>query len=305
MSSEQREDKIFVSVIIPVLNDALGLRNCLQALFNQTVSRDLYEVLVVDNGAIESRLIKDVVSSFSGTVYLQEPRVSSYAARNRGISTARGNVFVFVDADCVPAKDFIESGCKYFQHSDGYLMLAGRIDVFCVDRDRPTAVELHEIVFAFPQKFYIEKMHFAVTANMWTSRKVFDKVGIFSGDLLSGGDRYFGEQAFSQGIRQTFAGDVIVRHAARHSFRDLARMYVRIVGGDRDRRLIRRQSKLLFMVDILFDGGIFLRQSVCSWRTYRLKSFRERIVVVGIALCVLFVRVKERFRLFFGGVSVQ
>ena len=41
----------FVSVIIPVYNDTERLKRCLGALENQTYPKNLYEVVVVDNGS--------------------------------------------------------------------------------------------------------------------------------------------------------------------------------------------------------------------------------------------------------------
>lgn len=40
-----------VSVIVPVLNDNERLHACLQALEAQTYPKELYEVVVVDNGS--------------------------------------------------------------------------------------------------------------------------------------------------------------------------------------------------------------------------------------------------------------
>jgi len=53
----------FVSVIIPVYNDSIRLRTCLQALEEQTYPQSSYEVIVVDNGSDES--IEPIVAEFS------------------------------------------------------------------------------------------------------------------------------------------------------------------------------------------------------------------------------------------------
>jgi glycosyltransferase involved in cell wall biosynthesis len=44
----------FISVIIPVFNDAEPLKTCLEALENQTYPKDLYEVIVIDNASDEN-----------------------------------------------------------------------------------------------------------------------------------------------------------------------------------------------------------------------------------------------------------
>lgn len=55
----------FVSVIVPVYNDARRLRICLEALENQKYPKSLYEIIVVDNASDEAEDIKGVVAQFS------------------------------------------------------------------------------------------------------------------------------------------------------------------------------------------------------------------------------------------------
>ena len=103
-------NKHFVSVIIPVYNDSARVKICLEALEKQTYPQNLYEVIVVDNASDEYPAIKDVVCQFSQAIAAYESRPGSYAARNKGISLAKGDIIAFTDADCIPAKNWIEKG---------------------------------------------------------------------------------------------------------------------------------------------------------------------------------------------------
>lgn len=100
--------KLFVSVIIPVLNDSERLKLCLEALEHQTYPKKLYEVIVVDNGSDQS--IGSVVSKFTQATATAESHPGSYVARNKGILIAQGDIIAFTDADCIPALDWIEKG---------------------------------------------------------------------------------------------------------------------------------------------------------------------------------------------------
>jgi len=40
-----------VSVIIPVYNDKRGIKKCLKSLLEQNYNKELYEIIIVDNGA--------------------------------------------------------------------------------------------------------------------------------------------------------------------------------------------------------------------------------------------------------------
>lgn len=89
---------------IPHLNDLPRLRACLAALERQTYPTDRYEVLVVDNGSDGE--VAAAVAAFPHAVLAREERRSSYAARNRGLSLARGAIIAFTDSDCIPASHF-------------------------------------------------------------------------------------------------------------------------------------------------------------------------------------------------------
>lgn len=70
----------FVLVVTPVLIDFERLKTCLKALVEQTHSKKLYEVIVVDKGSIDPL----VIQYQSSICYPREPSWL-YTARNKGI----------------------------------------------------------------------------------------------------------------------------------------------------------------------------------------------------------------------------
>ena len=85
-----------ISVIVPVYDDP-RLARCLDGLFDQTLPRERYEVLVVDNGPGDA--MRALTAAYPAE-YLVEATAGAYAARNRAIEKARGEILVFTDADC-------------------------------------------------------------------------------------------------------------------------------------------------------------------------------------------------------------
>ena len=218
-----------VSVIIPVFENAAGLRVCLDALSRQTVCRSRYEVIVVDNGSHAS--IECACRPYSGVIFSQEERRGSYAARNKGILLSQGQILAFTDSDCIPEPDWIERGVARLAAADGCAIVAGNIRVFLSDPSNPSSVELYESVFAFDVRRYVAVDKFGPTANLWTSRAVVDAIGPFNERLKSGGDFEWGQRAFHAGFIPCFAEDVIVRHPARRTFAELDRKLKRVAGG--------------------------------------------------------------------------
>ncbi|MER3456523.1 MAG: family 2 glycosyl transferase [candidate division GAL15 bacterium] len=100
-----------LSVVIPTYNRSAVLRVCLASLAVQTLPRDRFEVLVVDDGSTDDT--QDVVRGFQGTVnvrYLRQPsNRGRAAARNLGIQQAAGEVVVFVDSDVFATPQFLSA----------------------------------------------------------------------------------------------------------------------------------------------------------------------------------------------------
>jgi GT2 family glycosyltransferase len=99
------------SVVVPAYNAEATLRPCLGALQRQSVGREQYEVLVVDDGSTDATA--GIAGGFPVIVIRQRNRGPA-AARNHGARRAQGGIILFTDADCVPAEDWIEQMTKPF-----------------------------------------------------------------------------------------------------------------------------------------------------------------------------------------------
>lgn len=218
-----------VSVIIPVLDDAVRLATCLGALEQQSFAHG-FEVLVVDNGSSDDPVA--AVAKSTRARLLREPRRSSYAARNLGASMARGDILAFTDSDCVPAREWLARGVGHVEEASGPVFVGGPVDVFVRDPDRPTAAELYEAIHAFPQRRYVETLFFSVTANLLVPRHVFTGLGGFNGCLESGGDWEWGQRARQAGVRPVYADDVRVAHPSRRTIAEMNRKNRRRFEGD-------------------------------------------------------------------------
>ena len=107
------------SVIIPMYNAGETIRDCLNALENQT-HRD-FEVVVVDDGSKDDS--KRIVEEFAKATNLrfmilsQENRGPA-AARNLGVSKVSGDVVIFLDSDCISSKNWLAEMIKPFERGD-------------------------------------------------------------------------------------------------------------------------------------------------------------------------------------------
>jgi len=220
----------FVSIIIPTYRDWDRLRICLQRLSRQTYPADRIEVLVIDNevGAASPDVTKFRMGNLT---LLSEPQPGSYAARNRGIATARGEVLAFTDSDCIPDPTWIERGVNELIEHPEPARIGGGIDLVFDNELTLSTAEIYEKYCAFPQARYIARRGACVTANMFAWKWVFDRVGYFDTRMLSGGDMEWGRRAEASGYRILYAPSVKVTHPARGSYGDLRKKARRVGSG--------------------------------------------------------------------------
>lgn len=91
-----------ISVIVPCLNDAGFLAACLDALALQTRPAD--EVIVVDNGSTDATA---AVARAAGARVVDEPVRGIWPATATGFDAASGDLLARLDADSVPAPDWL------------------------------------------------------------------------------------------------------------------------------------------------------------------------------------------------------
>jgi glycosyltransferase involved in cell wall biosynthesis len=292
----------FVSVIIPIFNDPERLKLCLQALENQTYPRDLYEVIVVDNGSDEP--VEPIVAAFSQARAAYECIPSSYAARNKGISLARGEVLAFTDSDCIPALDWIEKGVFKLLDTSNCGLAGGDIKLFVQNPTHPTMAELYEQVTAFAQEKDIIERHYSATANLFTFRHVIEKVGTFNASTFkSTGDAEWGHRVFRQGYKLVYAAEACVAHPSRRSLFEIHKRATRIAGGVYDGRPKNQRSFLGVDRDLLKGLLPPIRTTIQVISDARLKGARQKAQAAFVVYFVKYSMALERFRLNLGGRS--
>ena len=298
--SNSNSSNNFVSVIIPVYNDSERLKLCLEALENQTYSKELYEVIVVDNASEED--LKSVISQFSQAKYAYEKEPGSYVARNQGILIAKGDILAFTDADCIPDSDWIEKGVANLLTTPDCGLAGGKIELFFKNPDKPTAVELFErIELNFSQKAKLEKYQFAMTANLFTFKSVIDKIGNFDSSLKSGGDRQWGQRVFAAGYKQVYAEDARVAHPARHTFPELHKRLTRLVGGGFDRLMSTNPSSMDIAKDMVDTFKPPFRSLYRAWKNENLNGSYQKLQFISVMFYARYIVLVEKFRLYFGG----
>jgi glycosyltransferase involved in cell wall biosynthesis len=283
-------DLPFVSVVVPTYNDARRLRTCLQALEQQTYPRSRYEVIVVDNGSDQP--VELVVAAFPQARLAFEPRRGSYAARNRGITLARGTVIAFTDSDCIPVPEWLAQGVRALLDAPGRGLVGGRIEQVCARPDRPTLVDRYAMLMTRRQRHHVEVDHFGETANVFTSTEVLERVGPFDAGLKARGDVVWGRRVHAAGYQVIYSELACVRHPT-PSLRELCTKVIRQTGGTYD---VGRDPAIAAFNETgsgSLDRGQLtrIRRETRSWRP------RDRLGVLAVWLLALLLARLELTRL--------
>lgn len=203
------------AIIIPHFDDAARLQRCLAALVPQL--RSGVEVVVVDNN---SPTRPDLPAALRLVI---EPQKGAANARNRGVAETTAPLLFFLDSDCVPAANWLDTALDASARAD---LVGGTVTVFDETPPPRSGAEAFETVFAFDNRGYIEKEGFSVTANLLTRRDIFEAVGGFRDGLSE--DLDWCHRARAAGYRIVHAPDLQVSHPSRSDWPALERKWRRI-----------------------------------------------------------------------------
>ncbi len=208
-----------IAIIIPHYNDVIRLERCLSELKKNDLTD--CEVVVVDNGSSQS--LAKTQETFPEFRFLSEAEKGAAAARNTGVRDTSAPCLMFIDADCVPARNWVATGREVAGNAD---LIGGRVEVFDETPPPRSGAEAFETVFAFDFRHYIEVQGFSGTGNLITRRDVFEDVGAFRGGISE--DRDWSFRATAKGYRLIYEDALRVGHPSRQDWSALRGKWRRI-----------------------------------------------------------------------------
>jgi glycosyltransferase involved in cell wall biosynthesis len=112
---------VFISVVVCAHNEERFIAPCLHSLLAQSRVPD--EILVINNASTDAT--GAVASAVPGVRVIDEPRKGLVIARERGRLEARGDLLVYVDADCRAPLQWLERIERRFLADPALLALSG------------------------------------------------------------------------------------------------------------------------------------------------------------------------------------
>jgi len=146
------QNRITVSVIIPVYNADKYLEKCLNSVFAQSGS---FEVIAVNDGSIDKSLeiLQQYAGKHSNMHIISQENKGVSAARNAGLKIAKNKYITFVDSDDWLEPDAFKKIIKVIKKDKSDIVLTGFYDVYDREWVRKSRGEQAALEVAEENKF--------------------------------------------------------------------------------------------------------------------------------------------------------
>jgi GT2 family glycosyltransferase len=166
-----------VSIIIPTYESHETIAGCLEALRAQTWQD--FEVMIVDSSA--SSRTQEIIAVYPEVRYIRFPRqLHPFAARQSGIQSARGGIFVSIDPDVYPAPDWLERLVECHRRTS--FAVAGSVTCYG-ERAREWGMHFCKYHASLPYA-PAGPIGSAASANLLFTREMYEAVGSVRADLF-------------------------------------------------------------------------------------------------------------------------
>jgi glycosyltransferase involved in cell wall biosynthesis len=220
--------KLHISVVICSYNRADYIINAIDSLYWQTLPKELFEVLVVDNNSIDNtqELVERYIKEHRdfNIVYLTETRQGASFARNTGAAVSKGALLCFMDDDAVAEPHFLERIQTFYNtHADADGLGGRIIPRYIPAEPRWMSHFVSSLVgnFDYSKTVTVFKQgKFPLESNMTIRKSLFEGIGGFNtalpgvvGTLRIGGEgKDFFLRLQDQGKKIYYDPSVIVHH---------------------------------------------------------------------------------------------
>ena len=274
---------MFYSVIIPAYNARNTIEKCMLALTNQSIPKENYEVIVIDDGSTDNT--SDIVKRFP-VRYIYQSNKGPATARNTGAKEAKGEIILFTDSDCIPGKNWIEEMVMPFNNPE-VMAVKGAYKT----KQRSLTARLAQIEFEerFEMLKKVESIDMVDTYSAAYRKSVFLSLGGFdpSFPVANNEDTDLSYKMSRSGYKMVFNPDAIVYHlnhpdsVKRYARLKFWRGYWRMVVYKRypDKMLRDTYTPQTLKLQILFLF-LFLTCLPFSW-------FRPNLLFYPAILCLI------------------
>jgi glycosyltransferase involved in cell wall biosynthesis len=220
----------FVTVIMPVRNEAEYIRRSLCAVLNQDYPRESLEVIVSDGLSTDGtrEIVRLFQATHSNLRLIDNPGKIAPTGLNAALRECNGEIVVRVDGHCEVSPDYV-SCCVQLLRTQGVDGVGGPIETIGQTR------QARAIALAMSTPFGVGGVAFRTIKDREVdadtvpfpaySRTAMKKVGLFDEELVRNQDDEYNYRLREMGGRLLLSPAIRSRYFSRTSFRSLWRQY--------------------------------------------------------------------------------
>lgn len=221
-----------VSIVIPCRNEEKFIGKCLDSVVVNDYPKDRLEILVVDGMSEDGTrtTVQRYARKYAFMRLLDNPKKITPASLNVGISNAKGQIIMRMDAHSVYPPNYI-SGLIYWLTKSNADNVGG---VWVTLPGNDTAMA-RAIAIGLSHPLGVGNAHFRIGASdtRWVDtvpfgcyrREVFDHIGMFDEELVRNQDDEFNLRLIKRGGRILLVPEIVSYYYGRESLLKLWRMY--------------------------------------------------------------------------------
>jgi succinoglycan biosynthesis protein ExoA len=247
----------FISVIVPVRNEAAFIAATLQQLLEQHYDATRFEVIVADGRSTDDTraIVAALQTRYTQLRLLDNPRQWSSAGRNAAVRVARGDIVVLMDGHCQLnnpyylqniADAFVESGADCIGRPQPLDVIGANYLQRAIAAARASRLGHHPASHIYSRRAGFVPPHSVAIAYR---RSVFDTVGLFDERFDACEDVEFNHRVAKAGLTCWFTPQVQVHYYPRATLSGLFRQMVRYGRGRV--RLLRKHPETFSLTGFL------------------------------------------------------
>lgn len=223
------DEKPFVTVLVPIRNEAAYIEECLQAIAQQDYGRENFEVLVLDGMSDDGtrEIVRRFVGRYANMQMVDNPNRYVPYALNIGIRQARGEIIARMDGHAVMERDYLTQCVRALQ-STGAECVGGQIaSVNRTTLGRAIALGMSSTFGVGNSRFRtaghdgpVDSLAFGVY-----HRDTFAKIGLFDEAMVRCQDDEFNFRLRNAGGTVYLTSKMRCRYYPRNSLKKLWRQY--------------------------------------------------------------------------------
>lgn len=286
----------FVSVIIPVRNEERYIKQCLDAVNDQTYNHNNMEVMIIDG--LSTDRTKEIFLEYKKThnkldlIWLDNTGITAPKAMNIGIKNAKGEIIIRLDAHSSYEREYIEK-CVYFLKKTGAANVGGIAET--QGRDNYVG---RVIALLLSSKFGVGNSSFRTNGKSGYvdtvpfgayRRDIFDKVGLYDERLTRNQDIELNYRIRRYGEKIYLSSDIHLTYYCRDSLSELCKMgYKNGLWNIITQKLCPGSLRMRHFIPLIFTLSLFFGWGAILFEINILKEMFICELFVYLLLMIVF-----------------